>query len=234
MVRPTSRMCSAISFGVFWREAPSTSAIMRSRNDSPGLAPMRTTMRSDSTLVPPVTAERSPPRLADDRRGLAGDGRLVDRRDALDHLAVAGDELAGLDHDLVALAQRRGRHRLLAPVDQAARGRLLAHLAQRVGLRLAAPLGDGLGEVGEDDREPEPDRDPAGEPERDLRIAGEGVAQEQDRGEQAADLDHEHHRVPGHVLRSQLAEAVDGGLPDQGRLHQPGLCLSRGHQNSSP
>ncbi len=60
-VRPTSRMCSAISLGVFWREAPSTSPIMRSRNDSPGLTPMRTTIRSDSTLVPPVTAERSPP-----------------------------------------------------------------------------------------------------------------------------------------------------------------------------
>ena len=32
-VRLTSRMFSAISFGVFWRRAPSISAIMRSRND---------------------------------------------------------------------------------------------------------------------------------------------------------------------------------------------------------
>ncbi len=47
-------------------------------------------------------------RLADDRRRLAGDGRLVDRGDALDDLAVAGDELAGLDQNHVALAQRRG------------------------------------------------------------------------------------------------------------------------------
>ena len=54
-------MSSAISFGVFWRLAPSTIAIMRSRNVSPGLTVMRTTSQSDSTRVPPVTALRSPP-----------------------------------------------------------------------------------------------------------------------------------------------------------------------------
>src|SRR5437764_1142316 len=54
-------MFKAISFGVFWRSAPSTSAIMRSRNVSPGFEVMRTTIWSDRTRVPPVTAERSPP-----------------------------------------------------------------------------------------------------------------------------------------------------------------------------
>ena len=54
-------MSSAISFGVFWRLAPSTSAIMRSRKVSPGLAVTRTTSQSDTTRVPPVTEERSPP-----------------------------------------------------------------------------------------------------------------------------------------------------------------------------
>ncbi len=51
----------AISFGVRWRMAPSTRAIMRSRNDLPADAVIRTTMRSDRTRVPPVTPERSPP-----------------------------------------------------------------------------------------------------------------------------------------------------------------------------
>ncbi len=37
IVNFASRIDSAISFGVFCRSAPSTSAIMRSRNDSPGL-----------------------------------------------------------------------------------------------------------------------------------------------------------------------------------------------------
>ncbi len=34
-VSPASRMSSAISFGVFWRLAPSTMAIMQSRKVSP-------------------------------------------------------------------------------------------------------------------------------------------------------------------------------------------------------
>ncbi len=60
-VSPASRMFSAISFGVLRRAAPSTSAIMRSRKDWPGSWVISTTIRSLSTLVPPVTAERSPP-----------------------------------------------------------------------------------------------------------------------------------------------------------------------------
>ncbi len=61
MVRLTSRMVSASSLGVFWRLAPSTIEIMRSRKLSPGLAVTRTTIQSDSTRVPPVTDEKSPP-----------------------------------------------------------------------------------------------------------------------------------------------------------------------------
>ena len=61
IVRLASRMLSAISFGVFCREAPSTSAIIRSMKLSPGLAVICTTIRSESTVVPPVTELRSPP-----------------------------------------------------------------------------------------------------------------------------------------------------------------------------
>ncbi len=61
IVSPASRMLSAISFGVLRRSAPSTSAIMRSRKLLPGSWVISTTIRSDSTRVPPVTAERSPP-----------------------------------------------------------------------------------------------------------------------------------------------------------------------------
>ena len=61
MVSAASRMFSAISFGVFCRLAPSTRAIIRSMNVSPGLEVIFTTIRSDSTVVPPVTADRSPP-----------------------------------------------------------------------------------------------------------------------------------------------------------------------------
>ena len=60
-VSPASRMLSAISFGVLRRSAPSTSAIIRSRNECPGSWVISTTIRSESTRVPPVTALRSPP-----------------------------------------------------------------------------------------------------------------------------------------------------------------------------
>jgi len=60
-VNVASKMFSAISFGVFCRLAPSTSAIIRSMKLSPGFWVIRTTIWSDSTLVPPVTALRSPP-----------------------------------------------------------------------------------------------------------------------------------------------------------------------------
>ncbi len=52
---------SAISFGVFWRLAPSTRAIIRSMKVSPGFEVISTLIWSDRTFVPPVTALRSPP-----------------------------------------------------------------------------------------------------------------------------------------------------------------------------
>src|SRR5580704_10332253 len=61
MVRPARRIFRAISLGVFWREAPSTRLIIRSRKVSPGFEVMRTLISSERTRVPPVTAERSPP-----------------------------------------------------------------------------------------------------------------------------------------------------------------------------
>ena len=61
IVMPASRMLSAISFGVFCRSAPSTSAIMRSRKVEPWAAVICTLIQSEMTVVPPVTAERSPP-----------------------------------------------------------------------------------------------------------------------------------------------------------------------------
>ena len=60
-VSATSKIVSAISFGVRWRRADSTIRIIRSRKVSPGLAVTRTISQSDSTRVPPVTERKSPP-----------------------------------------------------------------------------------------------------------------------------------------------------------------------------
>ena len=69
----------------------------------PGAAVILTLIQSESTVVPPVTAERSPP----DSRMTGADSpviaEFVDRGDAFDDVAVAGDDLAGLDeHDVAA------------------------------------------------------------------------------------------------------------------------------------
>ena len=158
MVMPASRTCSAISFGVFWRLAPSTRPIIRSRNDSAGIDRDPNHDPVGEHLGAAGDRRAVAAALADHRRRLAGDRRLVHRGDALDDLAVAGDDLAGLDHDHVALAQLGGGDQLLAAVHELAGHGLLAQPAERRRLGLAAALGQRLGEVREEDGEPEPER----------------------------------------------------------------------------
>ena len=162
IVRLASRIDRAISLGVLRRDAPSTRAIIRSRNDSPGAAVIWTTISVGQHRGAAGDGGAVAAGLADDRGGLAGDGRLVDGGDALDDVAVAGDDLArprrprgrpaaaGCRQPRTPRRRRRSSRR--AWVSRAGR-------AQGVGLGLAAALGDGLGEVAEEHREPEPDRD---------------------------------------------------------------------------
>ena len=68
---------------------------------------MRTTSQSESTRVPPVTALRSPPLSRMTGALSPVIGALVDRGDAFDDFAVAGNDVARFDEHDVALAQRR-------------------------------------------------------------------------------------------------------------------------------
>ena len=132
IVRPDSRIVSAISFGVFWREAPSTSAIIRSRKVSPGFAVIRMMSWSDSTLVPPVTAERSPP----DSRMTGADSPVIadsstDATPSID-LAVSRDHVArSADHDVAARRTLDATVSTLAGIRRVSRSRL-AWVCRRV------------------------------------------------------------------------------------------------------
>ena len=99
--------------------------------------------------------------LADDGRGFAGDRRFVDRGDAFDHFTVARDEVAGLDKNEIVLLQGRRRDLLvnegLEPSKTFRHG-LGARLAQSRRLRLAAAFGHGLGEIREEQGDPEPEQ----------------------------------------------------------------------------
>ena len=147
--------------------------------------------------------------LPDDRGRLAGDRGLVDAGDALDDVAVTGDDLARLDHHPVAELQRRSRRRAssVPSAQQPAGHRLGLGPAQRGRLGLAPALGHGLGEVGEDDGEPQPHDDRPGEQ--------AGVDDREHRGQHRADLDDEHDRAVHHHAGVELA---DGGR-QRGQQH---------------
>jgi hypothetical protein len=172
---------------------------------------MRTRIQSEITCVPPVTAERSPP----DWRRFAGNGGLVDRGDAFDHLAVGGDHVGRLDqHDIADLEVHAG-HQAIALVvgpGQELGLRLRARAPQGLGLRLAAPLGDGLGEVREQHREPQPEDDL--DLEQQVRAAGHQIADQDDRDQRGDDLQHEHDRVLDQRARVELHAGRADRRPD--------------------
>ena len=156
-VSAASRMVSAISFGVFWRCAPST---MRDHAVQEAVALLHRDADDDA--------------VAEDARA-AGDGAAVAAAladDGADSPVMADSSTLAMPSTTSPSAgimspasqttrspflQLRGGHLLLAAVAQAAGDGVLAGFAQAVGLGLAAALGDGLGEVGEQHGEPEPE-----------------------------------------------------------------------------
>ena len=150
----------AISLGVFCRLAPSISSIMRSMNDSPGLAVTRTVIRSESTVVPPVTEERSLPasRTTGADSPVMADSSMVAAPSMISPSAAMTSP--AWTTKMSSLAERfRGDHGGAAARQELLGVGLGAALAERVGLGLAAAFGHGLGEVGEQHREPQPDGD---------------------------------------------------------------------------
>ena len=216
-VSKASRIDSAISFGVRCRASrlrPSRSC-GRGRT-RPGLLVTRTTSQSDSTRVPPVTDEKSPPAS----RSTGADSPVIalSSTDATPSMTSpsAGIDVARLRRSTTSsrrsAARRNPSELLLAPAADAACLRLhvAPRRAQRIGLRLAAPFGDRLGEVREQHREPQPRGDGEDEP----RLADLGwsrrahAATAMSGREDAAHEDDEHHRVADlHAAGSSFRKA---------------------------
>ena len=220
MVMPASRMLSAISLGVFCRSAPSTRAIMRSRKEEPCAAVIRTTIQSERTVVPPVTADRSPPASR-----ITGADSPVIAASFTEAMPSITSPSPGIMSPASTSTMSPGRSceastpsqiSLLSPGMRMRLARV-SSLAppQRFGLRPPAALGDRLGEVGEQHGEPEPGGDLAAEQ---RRLACHQVAHEEDRHERRYDRRHEDHGVLDQRVRIELAHRVEGGAPDQRRI----------------
>ncbi len=179
----------------------------------------------------PVTA-----RLPEHRGRFTGDGRLVHHRRAVDHVTVGRNQLPRLDeHEVERLEFGRGydlglgaaQVRPVGPVLEPERDRVRTRLAQRLGLGAAATFGDGLGEVGEQDRQPQPDADHPGEDRR--------VDKRRQRGQDRSDRDDEQHRLLHQLTRMELGDGLPGrGGKDLGLQHVhlagafPGRSVDRG------
>ena len=153
--------------------------------------------------------------LAQYGRGLARDRALVNGRHAVDRLAVRGDRILGLDQHQVVDAQRLGAHPFIAARavwrTQPLRDDLAPRRAQGSRLGLAASLGDGFGEIGEQHGEPQP----RGDRENEAWVAGVVAdsrrrSDTDGRGEDAADVDDEHDRIADLHARIEFPE----GIPD--------------------
>ena len=171
--------------------------------------------------------------LADHGRGLAGDGPLVDRGDAVDHLAVRRDDVACLDQHDVADLEARSRHRLVlraVGVGEQLRLRLGTRAPERIRLRLAAALRHRLGEIREQHRDPQPHDDL--ERETEVLAASREVAQEDHGGQGGDDLDHEHDRVLHQDPWIELGESGADRRNDDLRVGQGryGHPLARGQR----
>ena len=170
--------------------------------------------------------------LADHRRRFARDRRFVDRGDAFDDFAVAGNDVAGLDQNDVADAQVERVHRLediaeILGIDITFGARIGARLAQRVGLGLAAAFRHRFGEIGEQHREPQPESDLAGKQRR--TVLRENIADEKAGDDQRDDFGDEDDRILGQFARIELAQGVDRRGADDRRIEQSLSPSIRGH-----
>ena len=202
-------MWRAISLGVFCRAAPSTRAIIRSRKDSPGLAVIRTTIRSESTRVPPVTALRSPPLS----RMTGADSPVIalSSTEAMPSMTspspgmycpASTTTVSPLRRMEAATFSSRPSTSFRASISLRIFRSDAAWALPRPSATASAKLAKST--VNQSQRDTSPVNHSGGG-----WVRGADVPDELDRGQERPHLDHEHHRVPDHLA----AETACGSSP---------------------
>ena len=197
MVKPASRMLSAISLGVFCRSAPSTSAIMRSRKVSPGFDVILTRDLIGEHARAAGNRRAIAAGLANDGRRFAGDCRLVHRCDAFDDLTIARESSSPADTTTISPA--RSLELATCSISPSRRTRLamVSDRALRSVSACALPRPSAMASAKFANSTVNHSHSVICRLKRKCRAA----AEQQHRCDHAADLDHEHHRVAHHVPR---------------------------------
>ena len=192
---------------------------MRSRNDSPGRAVICTTISSDRTRVPPVTAERSPP----DSRITGADSPVM-----ADSSTVAMPSTTSPSPGMTSPALTTQRSPTVNAVDGTSSmvpsgRRRRATVSCRVLRSVAAwalprPSAMASAKLAKSTVNHSHAATPPAKT-FSCAVASE-VADEQDRRQHAADLDDEHDRVAGLDPRVELLEGVDDGGAHDGAVEQ--------------
>ena len=220
-------MFSAISFGVLRRSAPSTSAIMRSRKDLPGSCVISTTIRSLSTRVPPVTAERSPP----DSRMTGADSPVIadSSTEAMPSITVPSPGITSPASTTTtsprcsceaatsppSCSRAVVSERIARSEAACARPRPSASASARLAKTTVSHSQTATVNVNQ-----------RGLVAAAQRLAAEELDQPRDRRDQRADLDHEHDRVADLHARVELRERAPDRRPQDLRREQ-GLRAAR-------
>ncbi len=225
MVSPASRMLRAISFGVFCRSAPSTRAIIRSRKVWPGRAVIRTTSSSESTRVPPVTAERSPP----DSRITGADSPVMADSSTEATPSITSPSLGMTSPaETTTMSSRSSAVAATTSMDPSGLRRLAVVWVRvrRSESAWAFPRPSAIASAKLAKRTVNQSQSttwPANE--FSAPVGRAEVAQPDDGGEHRPDLDDQHHRVAHHVARVEFAEGVSRGSAHDRRVETSyGAC----------
>jgi Potassium-transporting ATPase A subunit len=165
--------------------------------------------------------------LADDGGGFAGDRRFVDRGDAFDHVAVAGNKIAGLDENHVPGFQFDRGHAFDDVLHATLAIRIDEPFRPRVCTRLAAAFRDSLREICKKQGDPQPEPNLKRKFQRGRVYPCHKVPQVEDRRQHAHDLDDEHDRIADQTPGVKLAKRVPDRRTDDRRIEQGAHVAAR-------